>query len=426
MKTFTRLPRSLAALACTLAFAAMGTASLAAADKTELKMVVWDAANTAYLKPLISAFEAQNPQVTISVIDIPANEYQDKLSIMLAGGETADIISVKDIPGYAGMVNRKQLEPLNTLIQRDKVNLALYSGVTNDITVNKELFALPFRSDFWVLYYNKDLFDKAKVAYPTNDMTWTQYADLAKKVSGGFGTDRVYGSHYHTWRSTVQLPTVQDGKNKIITTDYQFMKPYYDMVVKMQNEKTVIDFASLKVGNVHYSGVFYNNQIAMLPMGSWFISTIIAKKKTGEATMNWGIVKYPHPAGVSAGTTAGTITSLALNKSSKQKDLAWKFLQFFCGPEGAKILAQVGNLPAIRNQDVVKILTDREGFPTDPASREALSTTTVRLEMPMHEKVGIIERILNEEHELIMTGSVSVDKGLAEMTRRVKEALAQK
>jgi len=164
----------------------------------------------------------------------------------------------------------------------------------------------------------------------------------------------------------------------------------------------------------------------MLPMGSWFISTVIAKHKTGEATMNWGIVKYPHPVGVKAGTTAGTITSMAVNKASKQKDAAWDFVKFFCGPEGAKILASVGNLPAIRDKDVMKILADRPGFPTDANSREALNTTTVRLELPMHEKVGIIERILNEEHELIMTGSVTVDQGLAEMTRRVKEALGQK
>lgn len=421
MKTFTQLSRSVAALALAAALAT----PVVAADKTELKMVVWDAANTAYLQPMIDAYQEKNPGIMVTLINIPANEYQDKLSIMLSGGESADIISVKDIPGYAGMVNRKQLEPLSSYIKKDKVNLDLYSGVTDDITVGGELFALPFRSDIWILYYNKDLFDKAKVAYPTNDMTWAQYADLAKKVSGGFGTDRVYGTHNHTWRSTVQLPTVQDGKNSIITTNYSFMKPYYEMVLKLQADKSEMDYASLKVGNIHYSGVFYNNQIAMLPMGSWFISTVIAKKKTGEAKMNWGIVKYPHPAGVPAGTTAGTITSLAVNKASKNKEAAWDFVKFFSGPEGAQILAKVGNLPAIRNQDVVKILTSMEGFPSDAASKEALSTVKVRLEMPMHEKVAIVERVLNEQHELIMTNSVTVDKGLADMTRRVKEALAQ-
>ena len=43
----------------------------------------------------------------------------------------------------------------------------------------------------------------------------------------------------------------------------------------------------------------------------------------------------------------------------------------------------------------------------------------------MHPKVGAVEQILNEEHELIMTQSVSVDEGIASMTRRVAEALAE-
>ena len=114
---------------------------------------------------------------------------------------------------------------------------------------------------------------------------------------------------------------------------------------------------------------------------------------------------------------------MAVNKASKNKQAAWNFLKFFCGPEGAQILAKVGNLPAIRNQDVVKILTGMEGFPTDAASQQALGTVKVRLEMPLHEKVAVVERVLNEQHELIMTGSVTVEKGLADMGRRVKEVL---
>ena len=33
-----------------------------------------------------------------------------------------------------------------------------------------------------MLYYNKDLFDKAGVEYPSADMTWDEYEALAKKI----------------------------------------------------------------------------------------------------------------------------------------------------------------------------------------------------------------------------------------------------
>jgi len=401
-------------------------AAVPAQAPVKLKIILWDLNQTTYMQPIVDAYTAKHPNVSFEYINIPANEYGQKLAIMLAGGDTSDIVSVKDIPMYASMVAKKQIEPLNSYIARDKIDLAQYSGVTDQITVDKVLYALPFRSDIWILYYNKDAFDKAKVPYPTNDMTWDQYAELAKKVSNGTGVDRVYGSHYHTWRSTVELPTVQDGKHSIIATDYSYMKPYYEMVLKMQKEKTVMDFSSLKVGNIHYSGLWYNEQIAMMPMGSWFIGTLISKIKDGTADMKWGIAKYPHPAGVPAGTTAGTITSIAMNSKSANKEASWDFIKFFSGPEGAQILAKLGSLPAIRNSQVLANMKAVDGFPQDAQSGEALNTVMVRLELPMHDKVAVIEQILNQEHELIMTESKSVDQGLADMSKRVKEVLAAK
>jgi multiple sugar transport system substrate-binding protein len=391
----------------------------------KMRFVTWDLSQTTYMQPMLDAYKVKNPNVSFEFINNSANDYGDKLAIMLAGGDDVDIISVKDIPMYASMVSKKQIEPLDPYIAKDKIDLAPYSGVTDQIKVDGKLYALPFRSDFWLLYYNKDLFDKAGVPYPTNDMTWAQYEALAKRVTSGKGVDKVYGSHYHLWRSTVELPSVQDGKNSIISTDYTYMKPFYELFLRMQHDGTVMDYASLKVGNIHYSGLFYNQQIAMLPMGSWFIGTLISKVKDGTAKMKWGIVKYPHPPGVEPGTTAGTITSLAMNSKSKFKDAAWDFLKFYCGPQGADVLAKVGSFPAIRNTSVIGILSKMEGFPTDKASADALATKTVRLELPLHPKVAIIEKILNEEDDLIRTESVSVDQGLADMSRRVKEVLAQ-
>ena len=58
----------------------------------------------------------------------------------------------------------------------------------------------------------------------------------------------------------------------------------------------------------------------MMNMGSWFIPTQIEKIGIGESlATEWGIVKYPHPEGVEAGTTLGTITSVAVNAASGLK-----------------------------------------------------------------------------------------------------------
>ena len=43
----------------------------------------------------------------------------------------------------------------------------------------------------------------------------------------------------------------------------------------------------------------------------------------------------------------------------------------------------------------------------------------------MRPNVGAYEQILNQEHELIMTNSVSVEEGIAEINRRVAEEIGQ-
>ncbi len=391
-------------------------------EPVTLKMTAWDIATTPYWQAVIDAYEAQNPNVTVELLEISSAEYQDKVNIMLSGGDDTDIITVKDIPGYSAMLTRGQIDPLEDYIAADGLDLSVYSGAAEELTFEGSIYALPFRSDIWILYYNKDIFDAAGIDYPS-DITWAEYDALARELTSGEGAEKVYGGHHHTWRSAVELAAFQDGENTAIATDYSFMKPIYDMVVAMQDDGIIMDYGSLKAGNVHYSGVFKNEQIAMLPMGSWFIGSMIAAENEGETDFNWGVAKFPVPEGVEPGTTAGTLTSLAINSNSANKDAAWDFIKFYSGPEGAKALAATGNLPAIRNAEVLEVFGSLDGVPAEAG--EALQTTTVRLELPMHPQVGAVEQILNEEHELIMTNSVSVDEGLASMTERVSEALEQ-
>jgi multiple sugar transport system substrate-binding protein len=415
---------SLALAACCPSTPAEPTAASAeGTGPITLTMTAWDVSSTPYWQAVVDAYAAQNPNVTVELIDISSAEYQDKVNIMLSGGDETDIITVKDIPGYSAMLTRNQIVPLEDYIEKDQVDLSVYSGAAEELTFEGSIYALPFRSDIWIMYYNKDLFDAAGVAYPTNDMTWEQFDQTAREMTSGSGADKVYGAHFHVWRSCVELATVQDGKNTVISTDYSFMKPMYDMVVAMQDDGIIMDYGELKAGSIHYSGVFKNEQVAMLPMGSWFIGSLIAAKDAGEIDFNWDVVKYPHPAGVEPGTTAGTLTSLAINSNSKNKDAAWEFIKFYSGPEGAKALAETGNLPAMRTPEVLEVFSALDGVPAGAA--EALQTTTVRLELPMHPKVGAVEQILNEEHDLIMTESVPVDEGIASMTSRISEALAE-
>ncbi len=390
--------------------------------ETKLKWAVWDIASTTYYEPLIDGFKEVNPNVSIEMVDLGSQDYQTVLGTQLAGSDTdLDVVCIKDIPGYVNLAVKKVLEPVDT----SSVDLSGYDGITDQITIDGELFALPFRSDFWLMFYNKELFDQAGVDYPSNDMTFEEYDTLARKVAKDELGNEVYGSHYHTWRSAVQLFGILDGKNSIVDGQYDFLKPYYDMVVGQQNDMIAQDYATLKTSNLHYSGAFAQGNVAMMNMGSWFIPTLIEKIAVGEYTDidNWGLAKYPHAEGVEPGSTLATITSLSVTSASKNKEAATEFMNFVCGPEGAAIIAETGTFPAIKTDAVVNAIASTEGFPQDGTSAEALKTSNTYLEMPIHERSAEIEVVLNDGHDYIMTETKTVEDGIAYMNEEISKLL---
>lgn len=394
-------------------------------EATTLKWAVWDISSTTYYEPLITAYQEKNPNVKIEMIDLGSQDYMTALATQLSGSDTnLDVVLVKDIPGYSNLVAKNVLEPVDTA----SLDLSAYGGITDQILINEKLYALPFRSDFWVVFYNKDIFDAAGVAYPTNDMTFEEYDALARKVTKTDLGSEVYGAHYHTWRSAVQLFGILDGENTIIDGNYDFLKPYYEMIMNEQNDEVSQDYATLKTSGLHYSGAFAQGNVAMMNMGSWFIPTLIEKIATGEYSevSNWGLVKYPHAEGVEPGSTLATITSLAVTSASKNKEAATDFMNFICGTEGAEIIAGTGTFPAIKTDAVVGEIASIEGFPADENSKGALKTANTYLEMPVCAQSAEIEVVLNDGHDFIMTGTKTIDEGIAYMNEEVSKILNRK
>lgn len=404
------------------------SSSEASGDVTTLNWALWDIASNVYYQPLIDAFEAEHPDIKINMVDLGSTDYSTVLGTQLSGsGSDFDVVTIKDVPGYVTLVSKGVLEPLDDLISQDGVDLSKYNGITDQVTVDGKLYELPFRSDIWVLYYNKDVFDNAGVAYPTNDMTWDEYDALARSVTDTTPGAEVYGAHYHTWRSTIQLMGILDGQHSAIDGEYEWTKPYYEMVLAEQKDGVCQDYATLKTQGLHYSDAFAQGNVGMLNMGSWFISTLIQKIQSGEYTecSNWGMVKYPHAEGVEPGSTLATITALSIPTSAPHKDEAWEFVKFVTGEEGAQVLADTGNIPAMTNDAIVDAIASMDGFPQDDTSKEALVTSHTYLEMGTSSKSSEIETVLNEQHDLIMTESESVDDGIAAMDEGVQAVLAE-
>ncbi|MCX7708427.1 MAG: sugar ABC transporter substrate-binding protein [Clostridia bacterium] len=393
------------------------------AEKVKIKWAVWDYSLTADYKDIIEAFQKENPDITVEPLEMSNKGYDDKLTIMLAGGDETDVIAIKEMPAFSGYVAKKQLMQLDDFIAKDKVDMAPFNGITENIKIDGKLYDFPFRSDFWMLYYNKDIFDKAKVAYPSDDMTFEQFRETAKKLTSGTGKDKTYGTFIHNWKSCIINWPVADKKGTLIDGKYDFIKPAYDIFLPMQkDDKSYMSFAEAKTSSAHYRGQFESGKVGMVIMGSWFVSSLINDKKDGKHNVNWGVTKAPHFNGSKPGTTFGNVTGNAINAKAKNPEAAWKFVKFMGTEAGATIMAKRGSMPAYRTKNVVDAYKGLQGLPE--GMDKALETASVALEFPPSKFSAALDKMLQEEHELIMIGKNDPDKGIASMNKRAQEIMA--
>ena len=406
-------------LAAMMMVSLLAVPALAEGDQV-LTVVTWDATTTAYLTAQKEAFEASHPGVTIEYVDCESgNEYGVKVSTMLAGGDTSDVIMLKENDQVVQWQASGFAAPLTDYI--GSYDMSGFVGIEKNYAIDGVQYGIPFRSDFWVLFYNKDLFDAAGVEYPTNDMTWDQYAELAKKL-----TDKekdIYGTHYHTWLSTVANWAVCGTDYTLADGNYDNLLYFYKLYQDLEDYGACMSFADLKASGLKYGAAFENGNIAMMPMGYWQVSTFINDIKAGTASLNWGITAVPHAEGVAAGSSFGNMTGVMMNAKSEKKDLAWEYMSWLCGPEGAKATASVGARPAWVSEEIAEAMASVEGFPADENSKAALLPTSVAMEWPVGEKVPDIKTIVNEEHSLIMAREITPEEGVAEMNERVAELL---
>lgn len=389
--------------------------------KGELTLAAWDYDKSKDLQTTVSEYEESRGGVTVKIADYAAADYVDKVAAQLAGGNDISVIDIMSMTSFAALKNQNRLEGLNSYITDGGIDMTVYGGLEEDLKLDGEYYAMPVRSDFWVLFYNKDLFDAAGAAYPTNDMTWQQYAELAEKVTSGSEENKVYGAYTHTWRAATQGWAVVDGKSTLLDTNYGELKSIYDIFLPMMEKKTMMSFTDAKNEN-DYRRLFGSQKIAMLPMGTWLISSLFAKNGE-DFPFNWGIVNAPHFEGTPAGHTFGTVTPAAMNKDAADKDLAWDFIKWRGSEECAKILAKAGSMPALRNASTLQTYYDNSLFPEDENSKAALVPANTVIEMPPHEKGAEVDAVLQSEHAFIMTGEKTVEQGIAAMEERAAEIL---
>ena len=402
-----------------------GSADATPTGPVTISLAGWSLSTTPEFKTLADGFHTANPNVTVQLKEYDAANYDTQMTADLAAGSAPDVYVQKNLKMFYSYQNGGQLLDVSDVAK----GLGGTVGGMAGYQVSGKTYAIPYRQDSWVLYYNKALFDKAKVAYPDGSWTWDKYVEVSKALTTGLKNagSKATGDYQHTWQSTVQgFALAQTPNASLQSGDFSYLKPYYQRSLDLQSAGAQATFGTATTTKLTYQAQFGKQQAAMLLMGTWYIATLLAQQAKGDSDpFGWGMAPAPQfdasTTGTSTPVTFGDPTGLGINPHIKKEKVAAAkaFLAYAAGQQGAKALATIGITPA----DTAAVTADffaLKGMPTDDLSKFAFSKHDTRPENPVSKYTAALQNILNDMHSSVLSGSKNLDAAISDAQKRAK------
>ena len=284
------------------------------------------------------AFMAAHPNVTVKME--PVADWSETLYPQLAAGTAADVLWADTDTGYGQMVAKGAYQSLQPFIDAEAYDLAKWpAGMIKHFSgPDGGLLLLPNSNlSFNFLYYNKDLFDKAGVAYPTADWTLDDLVAAARTLSTkdeqwGFGF--AWDDLYLTWMRMYGCEFADDPTNP---TTYTYNTPECVKAIedldKLSREGIInwelgAKWGGLAPGDSTGERAFSNGDVAMLLSGTWEAPSIVADS---EGSFAFDAAPAPLADG---GTIQGAASGFGVYSGTQNPEWAWEYVKYLAGPEG--------------------------------------------------------------------------------------------
>lgn len=365
--------------------------------------------NEENLQTIVDAFEADNPGITVEVNTLPYADYFTALQTDIAAGTTADVFDIEyaSYPIYQPTGAFAALEGVDTSVYRGDIAAAYQTdGVS---------FALPTSFSTVVLFYNKDLFDAAGVAYPTDSWTWADEKAAAETLTdAGAGVWGNYQpiSYYEFYKTLVQAggQFLSDDGSSVAFNSAQGKAAAEWLVGK---SGTVMPTAEQGAGTPDFdTGLWAEGKLAMWHTGIWMFGS------AGE--FNWDIAVEP---GDVQNASAVFSNAVAVSSTSEHKEAAQKWAEFLSSSQVMvdTRLAAGWELPAI--SDDAKLATYLEQG--SPDNRQAVFDSLDAIALPpvIGANQSQMQDIIGEQLTEAAAGRISVDEALAAAEAQINDLL---
>ena len=369
-----------------------------------------------------------------------AGSFHQKIMTEIAGGNAPDVFICFGYGKLLEYVKRDILLDLTDYVQKDTEYKLddQYESVVETLKVDGRVYGIPSNMGTNILYYNKDHFDEAGISYPTDDWTWDNLIQAAKKLTIRSEKGRVerYGimvspnsyNDFFMFMKQFGGRFLNEDKTRCVVNSPQNLEALklLDSFGKVHRVAPTLTAMGTEMGFATTYGasgqMFKKQRCSMIIGGRWLVINLRPAKE-----LNYRFALLPR--GKVRASELGTAPWVAY-KGTKNPDLVWKFLKSLGSREGQMLLVGLGDsLPTYKD------LLESETFLKDSAHPNEDNSvfvktipytyTDVEFTSPFYNWEEIASKVLIPQLDELALGMQTAEETLKtiedEMNRMIEE-----
>ncbi len=339
-----KMRHCLAALAVAVSLLMLSGCGSGRSDTVKLTWSMWALpTHIPAFKKAKKDFEKLHPNIRINLIIIPWIQYNNKLITMTAAGAGPDVLWVDKTWAVEFMFKNALLDIAPLAAADPSFRMEDFApGINDFFRQGNRLYGLMSHYSVMLLLYNKSLFDKAGVPYPTDEWTWDDARLAADRITtdtNGDGVPNRFGCvlppmEYATasafaWQAggTLWGPSWKGrGAN---TTQSQEALSFLLGLIDSKGQPTPSQTQSSDIGELFKTGRL--GYMLTWPSG--------VREMTRGVPFKWGVTVMPR--GRTRATFGGG-PAYAISRGTKHPKEAWEFTKFLLSREVQLDMAKAG------------------------------------------------------------------------------------
>ncbi|MFI1700551.1 ABC transporter substrate-binding protein [Streptomyces bobili] len=294
-------------------------------------LTMWTrAATRPQSEALVKAYNAGHKN-KIELTVVPTDDYQAKVGAAAGSKDLPDLFAsdVVFVPNYtsnglfADLTDRVDALPFAEKLAQSHIKAGTYED---------RKYVVPHTLDLSVLFYNKDLYRKAKLdpdKPPTSLSEWDRQARavdaLGGDVNGTFFGGNCGGCGVFTWWPSIWAAGAdvlnKEGTEAELSSDTA--RKVYDTYRGWVKDDIVAPGAREETGTT-WTGIFPKGKVGVMPMPSTTLGSM-------PENLDLGVAPIPGPDGGRSTFVGGD--AIGISATSRSADQAWNFLAWSLGDE---------------------------------------------------------------------------------------------